>query len=95
MKLFMSVSFPCKTRFWVGGREEEAIDYKIEVIISRHRGEYKKVKECLEKALGIILDIGDKIGEAEVYSDLEVVFVGLKEYNILSRPNSTWRWHAY
>lgn len=48
------------------------------MIISRHRGEYKKVMECLEKALGIILDIGDKIGEAEVYSDLEVVFVGLK-----------------
>ena len=47
--------------------------------------------ECLEKALGIILDIGDKIGEAEVYSDLEVVFVGLKEYNILSRSNITLR----
>ena len=44
-------------------------------------GEYDKAKEYLEQTLSIIIQIGDKEGEASSYGNLGAVFLSLGEYD--------------
>ena len=44
-------------------------------------GQYDKAKEYLEKALAIIIQIGDKKGEASSYGNLGTVFQSLGQYD--------------